>query len=84
MQHVFLPRGRQRKSAASALPSAREVSGGTRREWEACPLSSGQTRVWFTEEISQETAANNLHLGVLVTGKLDTIALARAYLEPNS
>ena len=45
---------------------------------ESCPLSSGQLRVWFTEQISKGTAVNNLYFGVLVTGRLDTRALDKS------
>jgi hypothetical protein len=35
-------------------------------------------RVWFTEQISRGAAANNLYLGLRVTGKLDTAALDKS------
>jgi len=35
-------------------------------------------RVWFTEQISQGMAANNLYFGLLVTGKLDATALDKS------
>jgi hypothetical protein len=45
----------------------------------ACSLSSGQLRVWFTEPISLRTATNNLYIGLLVTGKLDTAVLEQSF-----
>jgi thioesterase domain-containing protein/NRPS condensation-like uncharacterized protein len=45
---------------------------------ELWPLSSGQLRIWFTEQIAKGTAANNLYFGVLVTGRLDTRALDKS------
>jgi NRPS condensation-like uncharacterized protein/acyl carrier protein len=45
---------------------------------ECWPLSSGQLRIWFTEQIDKGTAVNNLYFGLLVTGKFDTRALDKS------
>ena len=39
------------------------------------PLSSGQLRTWFTEQLAAGTAPNNLSFGVRLIGTLDTAAL---------
>ncbi len=42
----------------------------------AFPMSSGQSRAWFTEQVTGPSAANNICLGLRVNGTLDTAALA--------
>jgi thioesterase domain-containing protein len=39
-------------------------------------MSSGQSRAWFTEQVTGPSAANNICLGLRVNGTLDTAALA--------
>jgi thioesterase domain-containing protein len=38
-------------------------------------MSSGQLRTWFVEQLTEGITANNLHLGLRLSGKLDTAAL---------
>jgi NRPS condensation-like uncharacterized protein len=42
-------------------------------EWQ--PLSSGQMRTWFIEQLARGTAPNNLYFGVRLIGDLDLAAL---------
>ena len=39
------------------------------------PLSSNQLRIWFVEQLAEQTAVNNLYFGVRLTGHLDLAAL---------
>src|SRR5689334_8313303 len=42
---------------------------------QAFPMSSGQLRVWFTEQVIGMSAANNLSVGLRLSGSVDTAAL---------
>src|SRR5690242_13246418 len=42
---------------------------------QAFPMSSGQLRVWFTEQVMGVSGANNLSVGLRLSGALDTAAL---------
>jgi thioesterase domain-containing protein/NRPS condensation-like uncharacterized protein len=42
---------------------------------ECQPLSSGQMRTWFVEQLARGTAPNNLYFGVRLIGDLDLVAL---------
>ena len=42
------------------------------RRW---PMSSGQLRIWFVEQLAPRTAVHNLFFGVRLTGELDLEAL---------
>jgi Condensation domain len=39
------------------------------------PMSSGQLRVWFVEQLAERIAVNNLSFGLRLTGELNTAAL---------
>lgn len=45
------------------------------------PLSYGQQRLWFFEQINPGTAANNMPVAVRIKGKLDADILQRAFTE---
>jgi len=45
------------------------------------PLSFGQQRIWFVERLDPETAAFNLPVALQLSGRLDVLALARAFRE---
>ena len=42
---------------------------------QAFPMSSGQLRVWFTEQVMGVSGANNLSVGLRLSGALDTAVL---------
>ncbi len=44
---------------------------------EHLPLSAAQQRLWFTEQLGAETSAYNVPLTAVLSGKVDTDALAR-------
>ena len=63
------------------LTQARHMDGpieqpATAPEEPQCwPVSSAQLRIWFVEQLAEQTAANNLAFGLRLTGDLDAAAL---------
>jgi NRPS condensation-like uncharacterized protein len=48
---------------------------GAAEQLHCAPMSSGQLRVWFVEQLAKGSAVNNLFFGVHLTGELDLKAL---------
>jgi thioesterase domain-containing protein len=62
-------------TAASQVDGPFEQPSDAPEEPQCWPMSSAQLRIWFVEQLTQGTSANNLHFGLRLTGELDTAAL---------
>src|SRR5262245_20987428 len=71
-------RGGSTSPAGHAALDSEKAAAGLATEADdpqACPMSSGQMRVWFTEQVMGVSAANNLSVGLRLSGALDTAVL---------
>ena len=59
---------------ATALPPIRPVDRKA-----AMPLSFGQQRLWFLDQLAPNSAFYNMHAGLHLSGQLDLAALARSF-----
>ncbi|MCC7258912.1 MAG: amino acid adenylation domain-containing protein, partial [Gammaproteobacteria bacterium] len=68
---------------AQALPATRTALPAIPRRPAGAdaPLTDGQRRLWFLEQLAPGTAAYHLHLAFALQGPLDATALARALQE---
>jgi thioesterase domain-containing protein/NRPS condensation-like uncharacterized protein/acyl carrier protein len=63
------------------LTQARHIDGSIEQpasapdEPQSWPVSSAQLRIWFVEQLAEQTAAHNLAFGLRLIGDLDTAAL---------
>jgi len=68
------------EGGVAAAPSVLASFGRAPRE-ESLPLSSGQSRLWFLDQLSPGSSAYNFQMAARVCGKLDRAALARTLSE---
>lgn len=66
--------------AEQGLATAGEDRIGPRDGTGPAPLSAAQRRMWFMQQLQPESAANNVCVGIRLTGELDVPAFRRALL----
>jgi len=74
--------GELRSGAGLALPTLPRISIEERAQWgNLLPLSFGQQRLWFLDQLEPENTSYNVPLAVKLTGELHIAALERTFNE---